>query len=170
MGITGQWSAIWDSNTYPQSVPGYVTGWPVQTYPVFRPRPQRVLLRPPSELLRGYHLLLPERRKVKKAGQRALRCLLGRNPVLRTRRIRHYKVQVKMGLRMFCFYTNQAFSLVFENRKGDFFSWILDNVTQSTQLSPPEVASTEIRVLLTDLLFVCPQNPLQNWSSRQFRL
>ena len=37
--LSGQWSSLWDPNTYPQSVPGYATGRSVPPYPVFRPRP-----------------------------------------------------------------------------------------------------------------------------------
>ena len=93
--LSGGWSAIWDPNSYTQSVSGYVTGWSVQAYPILWPRPQRVLLWPPSELFRGHHILLPERRKAEKAGQCASGCVLGRNSVLWTGRVCHHKVQVK---------------------------------------------------------------------------
>ncbi len=57
--ISGRWPPLWNSNTNAQSISGHSVGWPVATDPVLWPRPERVLLRPTPELLRGYHLLLP---------------------------------------------------------------------------------------------------------------
>ena len=94
VGISGEWSAVRDSASDAEPVPGHAAGRPCPEDPVLWSAQERVLLRPEPPQLRRHLVLLPEWREAEAACQRPARRLLGGDQVLRAGGIRHQQVQV----------------------------------------------------------------------------